>query len=85
MRQPRVDPQEGRRRRPAGGPALGWVLGDEVPHPVAVAIAQLKGNYYQDYGLQLAATLVSVAPVMVLFLLLQRDFIAGLTAGAVKG
>ena len=61
------------------------VLQSPEKYPVAVAIAQLKGNYYQDYGLQMAATLVSVAPVMVLFLLLQRDFIAGLTAGAVKG
>jgi multiple sugar transport system permease protein len=61
------------------------VLQSPEKYPVAVAIAQLKGNYYQDYGLQMAATLVSVAPVMILFLLLQRDFIAGLTAGAVKG
>jgi multiple sugar transport system permease protein/lactose/L-arabinose transport system permease protein len=28
---------------------------------------------------------VSVLPVLVLFLLLQREFIAGLTSGAVKG
>lgn len=61
------------------------VLQSPEKYPLAVAIAQLKGNYYQDYGLQMAATLVSVAPVMILFMLLQRDFIAGLTAGAVKG
>lgn len=61
------------------------VLQSPEKYPLAVAIAQLKGNYYQDYGLQMAATLVSVAPVMILFLMLQRDFIAGLTAGAVKG
>ena len=61
------------------------VLQSPEKYPLAVAIAQLKGNYYQDYGLQMAATLVSVAPVMILFLMLQKDFIAGLTAGAVKG
>jgi multiple sugar transport system permease protein len=61
------------------------VLQSPEKFPLAVAIAQLKGNYYEDYGLQMAATLVSVAPVMILFLLLQKDFIAGLTAGAVKG
>ena len=32
----------------------------------------------------MAGTVISIAPVMVLFLLLQREFIAGLT-GAVKG
>ena len=61
------------------------VLQTPEKYPLAVAIAQLKGSYYEDYGLQMAATLVSIAPVMILFLLLQRDFIAGLTAGAVKG
>lgn len=53
--------------------------------PLAVAIAQLKSTYYQDYGLLMAGTLVSVVPLMMLFLLLQKEFIAGLTTGAVKG
>ena len=53
--------------------------------PLAVAIAQLKGLYGVDYGLLMAGTVVSIAPVMGLFLLLQKDFIAGLTSGAVKG
>ncbi|HRX84672.1 MAG TPA: carbohydrate ABC transporter permease [Phycisphaerae bacterium] len=52
--------------------------------PLSVAIAQLRGVYFQDYGMMMAGTAVSVAPVLVLFLLLQREFIAGLTAGAVK-
>jgi ABC-type glycerol-3-phosphate transport system permease component len=50
-----------------------------------VAIAQLKGLYGADYGLLMAGTVVSIVPVMGLFLLLQKDFIAGLTSGAVKG
>lgn len=53
--------------------------------PLAVSVAQLRGTYYQDYGLLMAGTLVSVAPVLLLFLLLQRDFVSGLTSGAVKG
>jgi len=53
--------------------------------PLAVAIAQLKSTYYQDYGLLMAGTLVSVVPLMMLFLVLQKEFIAGLTSGAVKG
>ncbi len=61
------------------------VLQDDTMFPLAVRIAQLRGMYYQDYGAQVAATLISVAPVMVLFLLLQKEFLSGLTAGAVKG
>ena len=54
-------------------------------YPLAVEIAQLKGLYSINYGLLMAGTLISVAPVMVLFLFLQKEFIAGLTSGAVKG
>lgn len=61
------------------------VLQDPKKFPLAVAIAQMRDVYYQDYGLLMAGTVLSVAPVMLLFLLLQREFIAGLTSGAVKG
>jgi len=52
---------------------------------LAVAVAQLKDIYSQDYGMLMAGTMISVLPVMALFLLLQKEFIAGLTSGAVKG
>lgn len=61
------------------------VLSDESKFPLATYVAQLRGLYGTDYGLIMAATLVSVGPVMLIFLALQRDFISGLTAGAVKG
>lgn len=53
--------------------------------PLSVALNNLKGIYGADYGLIMAGTIVSISPVMCLFLLLQREFIAGLTGGAVKG
>ena len=61
------------------------VLQSAEKMPLSVAIAQLKNVYSQDYGLLMAGTVVSIAPVLLLFLLLQRDFISGLTTGAVKG
>jgi len=61
------------------------VLQEPSKFPLAVAVAQLRGVYYQDYGMLMVGTLLSILPVMGLFLLLQREFIAGLTAGAVKG
>ena len=54
-------------------------------YPLAVEIAQLKGLYAVNYGLLMAGTLVSIAPIVVLFVFLQKEFIAGLTSGAVKG
>lgn len=61
------------------------VLQNPGNFPLAVTVAQLRSVYYQDYGLLMAGTLVSIAPVLLLFLFLQRDFISGLTSGAVKG
>lgn len=53
--------------------------------PLAVMISQLKDTYSQDYGLMMAGTIASIVPVALLFLFMQRDFVAGLTSGAVKG
>lgn len=61
------------------------ILQDENKFPLSVAIAQLRGTFNTDYALISAGTLVSILPVMLLFLLLQREFISGLTSGAVKG
>jgi ABC-type glycerol-3-phosphate transport system permease component len=52
--------------------------------PLTTTLTNLRGSQYQDWGLVMAGTLVSILPMMGLFLLLQRDFIQGLTAGAVK-
>lgn len=61
------------------------VLQTPSKFPLSVAVAQLRGLFYQDYGLQLAGTLVAIFPVMLLFLFLQSEFVSGLTSGAVKG
>jgi len=65
------------------GPQI--VLQDPDKFPLSVAIAQLRGLYQTNYGMISAGTLVSIAPVMIIFLLLQKEFISGLTSGAVKG
>ncbi len=65
------------------GPQI--VLQDPSRFPLSVMINQLRGLYGTDYGLIMSGTLVSIAPVLLMFLLLQKEFIAGLTTGAVKG
>ena len=61
------------------------VLQDPDLYPLAVTISQLRGFYAVEYGIIAAGTLISILPVMVLFLILQKDFITGLLSGAVKG
>ncbi len=50
-----------------------------------IALNQMIGIYNNDYGMLMAGTLLSVLPVVVLFFALQKEFVAGLTTGAVKG
>ena len=50
-----------------------------------IGLNQMVGVYEADYGAMMAGTLLAVLPVVVLFFLLQKEFIAGLTKGAVKG
>src|SRR4051812_18295032 len=49
-----------------------------------VVVNQYVGTYKQQYGVFLAGTLVAIIPPAVLFFALQREFISGLTSGAVK-
>lgn len=50
-----------------------------------IGLNQMVGVYETDYGAMMAGTLLAVLPVVVLFFILQKEFIAGLTKGAVKG
>jgi multiple sugar transport system permease protein len=49
-----------------------------------VVLNQYMGTYIQQYGVFLAGTLVAMIPPAILFFSLQREFISGLTSGAVK-
>ena len=50
-----------------------------------IALNQMVGLYTQEYGPMMAGTLLCIVPVVLLFMLLQKEFLAGLTSGAVKG
>lgn len=52
--------------------------------PLTVMLQQYVGVYAQHYGVFLAGTLLAILPPAILFFLLQREFISGLTSGAVK-
>ncbi|QQA41467.1 carbohydrate ABC transporter permease [Pelagovum pacificum] len=60
------------------------VLQTETLKPLTVGAASLQGRYGVDYGGIAAAGLIAFAPLVVLFLSLQRSFVRGLSAGAVK-
>lgn len=45
----------------------------------------LRGQFFTDYNLLAAGSVIVALPTILVFLVLQRHFIAGLTLGASKG
>lgn len=60
------------------------VLRDSQSFTIPVALAALQGLNNTDYGAILTGTAVAAVPMAVVFLVLQRHFVSGLLAGAVK-
>ena len=61
------------------------VLADQDLYTLPVALAALSREHVQDNELMMAGSVVTVVPVLVLFLALQRYYLSGLMAGSVKG
>lgn len=53
--------------------------------PITSALNNLKGQFFVDNNLLAAGSLIIALPTMVVYFLLQRHFIRGLTLGATKG
>ena len=60
------------------------VLTDGTLHTAPVALASLSREHVQDSELMMAGSVVTIAPVLVLFLGLQRHYMQGLLVGSVK-
>ena len=61
------------------------VLSDESHYTLPVALANLSGEHVQDTELMMAGSVITIVPVMLVFLFLQRYYIQGVMAGSVKG
>jgi multiple sugar transport system permease protein len=60
--------------------------GENAAHwPVSVGLSQYRNLHQVQWNLTMAATLVVMAPVMILFFLAQRAFVEGVTLTGVKG
>ena len=52
---------------------------------VPLALTQFKGQFASDYPKQMAAMLITMSPIVILYFVFSKQIIEGMVAGAVKG
>ena len=60
------------------------VLVDEAQFTLPIGLKSLINTYSEEYGVILAGTTLAIVPISLLFLWMQREFVEGITLGAVK-
>ena len=60
------------------------VLRDPALYTLPIGLQFLQGQYQTDYGALMAMTLLSVVPLVVLFLAFQRFFVQGLATTGLR-
>jgi multiple sugar transport system permease protein len=53
--------------------------------PITAALNNLKGEYFTDLNLLAAGAMMAAIPTLIVFFVLQKQFVGGLTMGATKG
>ena len=61
------------------------MMDSEDKQVLAVGLTTFNGRYGTDYGGFFAVTTISVIPVLVVYLIFQKRFIADAATAAVKG
>jgi multiple sugar transport system permease protein len=60
-------------------------LNDDRKFTLALGLAQFRGLYNSEWHLLMAASMLVVAPVLLLFVVAQRYFVEGITLTGIKG
>lgn len=66
-------------------PFASILINDPDMVTVSLAVSRFQGQYTVDYGGMMAAATLVLIPQLVIYALFQRQVIAGMTVGAVKG
>lgn len=61
------------------------MIRDPKKYPISNLLEQISSQYGTDFGLMAASVTLIVIPIMIVYVLLQKNIIKGLTAGAIKG
>lgn len=60
------------------------MISDEKKQLLAVGLKQFNGQYGTDYGGLFAATSLAIVPVIIVYMVFQKQFIAGIASGSGK-
>jgi raffinose/stachyose/melibiose transport system permease protein len=61
------------------------LLPDQAKFPLTLGLFAFKGTYSSEWSLLAAATIIVAAPMLIVYVFLQRFLVAGVVGGAVKG
>lgn len=61
-----------------------YFIHDPDKRTLPLALLNFRGEYFTDYPLLFTGILIASAPMVVAYVFLQRYFVAGMTAGAIK-
>lgn len=67
--------------------SLIFTMSDKAIRPLTVAVVQLKygATAAAEWNIMLAGTCIAIIPILIVYVICHRQFIGGLTGGAVKG
>jgi multiple sugar transport system permease protein len=61
------------------------LLQDGSKFPITSSLNNLRGEFFTDYNLVAAGSVLVALPVLIVFFALQKQFVSGLTLGSTKG
>ncbi len=56
-----------------------------VKYPISALLIEISSKYGKDFGLMASSVTLIILPVLIVYIILQKNIIKGLTAGALKG
>ena len=60
-------------------------ISERSKQPICVILSMVSNMFGTDYGAMMAAVVVTMLPLILLYIVAQEQVVSGLTAGAVKG
>jgi len=61
------------------------LMSTDSKRPITSALGRLQGEFVTDYNLLAAGAMIAAIPTLIVFFVMRKQFVSGLTVGATKG